>query len=175
MADRPEASRELKHVQSKLVGLPIWDPAVGVGSFLTIEFGGVRASSAGTPRGDFSLWIYGAQWAIQQNGIAVGDSTKDRDVMANAAERLSEQRVERFDVDPATLSLSLRLSEGLVLAAQPLGDPEMEEWLLYLDDGGVLTAGPGSNLSREDSSASVPLSADAYPERHREDGGESSR
>lgn len=32
---------------------------------------------------------------------------------------------------------------------EPLLDDEMEEWLLYLDDGAVIVAGPGCVVTRE--------------------------
>ena len=58
--------------------------------------------------------------------------------------------------DAQTLSLRLLLSDGFELVTTPAREPELEEWLLYLDDGNVLTAGPGMTLSLEDASA-VPL------------------
>jgi hypothetical protein len=55
--------------------------------------------------------------------------------------------------DPQTLSLRLLLSGGLELVTTPEGDPGLEEWLLFLNDGNVLTAGPGIGLSLENASA----------------------
>ena len=153
MADQSQAFMALRRAEVKLRGLPTWGAMIGVGSFLTIEFGGIRRSSVGQARGDFSLWIYGARWTIREHGEVFGDSTMGHQEMSLAARRLNRLPVETVDIAPESVTLRLRLGSEIELVAEPLGDPDMEEWMLYLDDGSVLTAGPGRAFVREDSSS----------------------
>lgn len=137
----------VREAAAELVSLPVWGAAIGVGSFLTVEFGGARTSSVGQIRGALSLWVYGAQWAIREGGAVIADSQQDRAPMAEAANRLNDRRVQELVIDPVALTLHLRLTEEIELIVTPLDDPEMEEWLLFLSDGDVLTAGPAGILT----------------------------
>lgn len=156
MMDRVLA--DLEQEARRLVGLPTWGGSVGHGSLLIIEFGEVRTSSTGGRRGEFYLWIYGAPWTIREHGVPIANSEQTHRAMAAGAARLDGRSVRQLVVDPETLALRLRLSGDVELAVPALVEPDMDEWLLYLDDGDVVTAGPNGSLIRE--SSSRPVSRD---------------
>lgn len=131
-----------------MTGAPVWAPSVGVGSFLTIEMGRARTNSLGGSQGECHLWVYGASWEILDGTTIVTSSADDRETMIDGARVLEGESVQGFSFDREDLTLNLRLS-AYVLAVSPLGDPKMEEWMLYLDDGTVVTAGPGKSLVHE--------------------------
>lgn len=140
---------------ARVVGLRAWAPSVGVGSFLTIEFGTPRTTSAGVAQGSFHLWVYGSTWDIRRRGDSLATSEQDRTVMIAGARILGDQRVTGYDFDPDLMRLILRFEADLELIIRALGDAEMEEWFLYLDDGTVITAGPGQNVIQESAAAST--------------------
>lgn len=140
---------------SQVVGLRAWSPAVGVGSFLTLEFGSPRVTSAGVTQGSFHLWIYGASWLIRQRGDLLTTSEDNHAVMLAGAQAMKDAVMRGFEFDPDVMTLTLRFDPDLDLVITPLGDAEMEEWFLYLDDGTVITAGPGRSILRESAAGST--------------------
>ncbi|MEJ7772944.1 MAG: hypothetical protein WKF51_13655 [Geodermatophilaceae bacterium] len=127
---------------------------MGVGSFLTVEFGSPRTTSVGVTQGAFHLWIYGSSWDIRKGRDSIATSEQDRVAMIAGARALDDAIVRGFKFDPNLMTLTLRLDSDLELVTSPLGDADMEEWLLYLDDGTVITAGPGRSIIRESAAAS---------------------
>ncbi len=74
--------------------------------------------------------------------------------MIAGARTLDDAILRGFEFDPNLMTLTLRFDSDLELVTSPLGDADMEEWLLYLDDGTVITAGPGRSVIRESAAAS---------------------
>lgn len=125
---------------------------MGVGSFLTIEFGNLRITSVGITQGAFHLWVVGACWEIRERARIIASSGDDHDAMVDGARVLDGALMRSFRFDREQMTLELRFDSGVELAVTPLRDPDMEEWLLYLDDGTVITAGPGGIVSHESAS-----------------------
>ena len=151
---RPEES--LSVAARHMVGLETWEPQLGHGSLLLIDIGPPRTNSIGNRVGAYTLWVFGSYWEIRRDESTLATAEESREAMAEAAASLSGRRVLSLIADAQTLSLRLLLSDGFELVTTPARDPELEEWLLYLDDGNVLTAGPGMTLSLEDASAVPP-------------------
>ena len=144
---------------TQVLGLPVWAPAVGVGSFLTIEFGDARINSVGVPQGEFHLWVFGAGWEILEGMRTLASSSDDHAAMVAGARVLDGSSMQGFVFDRERMTLNLQF-DPYELAITPLGDPEMEEWSLYLDDGTVITAGPGEIVTRDSASFSQLLPDD---------------
>lgn len=142
---------------TRLEGLRVWRPTIGVGSFLTIEFGGRRATSTGHVQGEFHLWIYGAMWTISATDGLAANSNDSSDVMTMAAATLDGAQVKSAALDPSDLRLELAFDGDRRLVTDPGPLNEMEDWLLYLDDGCVISASPGGTLLIESASASEVL------------------
>ena len=131
-----------EEILKRISGETIWRMQVGVGSFLTMELGAERQSSTGLILGQFSLWIYGAQWRIQCDGV-VATSNDSRAIMESAARGLVGARVASCSLDPSKLVLNLQINEGCSLIAMPGPDSDLEDWMLFSDDGTVLVAHNG--------------------------------
>jgi hypothetical protein len=137
-----------------VVGLRAWGPSVGVGSFLTVEFGSPRITSAGITQGAFHLWVYGSSWEIRERRKSIATSEHDRSAMIAGARALDDALVRSFEFDQDLMTLTIRFDPDFELVMRPLGDLEMEEWFLYLDDGTVITAGPGKSVTLESATGS---------------------
>jgi hypothetical protein len=152
----------------RILHLPAWGPTVGVGSFLTIEFGKKRTNSTGTVVGEFHLWVYGALWQIRDGARTIARSSDDRATMAVGALALDGATVRSFEFDPDSMFLAVEFDQCELLI-QPLADPGMDEWMLYLNDGTVVTAGPERTVTRESASASIPLPSTAQVDAKTDD------
>lgn len=152
-SDRRSIADEVR----KLVGLPIWSPRLGVGSFVTIEFGGTRHSSVGLLVGEYSLWVYGAAWSLGRGEADVATSDDAAPRMSAAVSALAGGLVTGACCDPASLGLRIEIDHASVLTTVAADDDDMEHWLLYLPDETVIVAGPGRSLVRERADLSEPL------------------
>jgi hypothetical protein len=156
--NQPDSAQALvDHWLTQIVGLRAWEPSVGVGSFLTIEFGDTRITSTGLTVGAFHIWIYGALWEIRDRKRIIATSSDARVEMVAGAQALDGLLVQGFEFDRERMTLNLRFGPEVELAVTPFGDLDMEEWLLYLNDGNVITAGPGDTVTHESASYSQPL------------------
>ncbi len=132
----------------QMIGLSAWSPSIGVGSFLTIEFGESRINSVGTPLGQYHLWVYGAFWRLLSGSRQIVDSSESHDSMQVGVDALAGLSLRSFVFSRDEMTLNLDFG-GAKLAVKPSSVPDMEEWMLFLPDGTVVVAGPGTLLSRE--------------------------
>jgi hypothetical protein len=135
-----------------LLGQLAWNVRRGIGSFVTIEFGGpLPPDACGNVHGEYHLWITMAAWRLE---------TVDRVIIGSEDQGL-EQALARLEGRPLTEVL-IRLPAletrfdfaGLRLETFPIyrRDPaegEYDHWILWLGDGDVLVA--GSELRTESS------------------------
>jgi hypothetical protein len=154
VASTPQATAV--HALESMVGRAAWAPTVGFGSFLTIDFGRVRKNSLGQDQGEFHFWVYGAAWQIKVGAETIANSSDSRETMMRAASTLKGAELSGYDFDTERFGLTLRFATGSDLLVTSLEDADMDDWLLYLDDGTVVIAGPGG-LTRESASDSRPL------------------
>lgn len=132
-----------------LVGKAAWGPALGVGSFLTIEFGGSRRNSVGSLVGEYHLWVYSAAWTIFREAHVLATSADEPTSMASAVSAPEGLTVVGIKYDPGRFDLEIQFDQSIRLDMVSGQDDDMEHWLLYLPDGWVVTAGPGDSIVRE--------------------------
>jgi hypothetical protein len=130
------------------VGLPVWNPRQGHGSFLTFEFGDQRLDASGrVVRGAWHLWIQMAAWRIEDASAMLASCEDTREVIADALAVLDGRRLTSItstghaldtvfsfsDVHLRTFGLRSRANEG-----DPLGN-----WWLFRPDDQVLAVTVG--------------------------------
>jgi hypothetical protein len=134
-------------------GKPAWGTALGVGSFLTVEFGPARppdATAAGgarreaRPHGEYHLWLYCSAWRIETEREIIASSEDPREKLAAAVRHLDDKVLAGVEVERPSLSVTLRFSDGTVLRTFSIFSTEYEHWMFFQPDGTVITAGPGS-------------------------------
>lgn len=132
-----------------IIGQRTWEPAIGVGSFITMNFGEPQKSPSGGVFGEFHLWVYGAHWVVRHDGTVAATSDDTHAVMAEAVARFEGRVVTDAHVSIDNLALRVAFGGDLTLEAAPASDPEMEHWMTFLPDGSVVVAGPGRELTLE--------------------------
>jgi len=162
-----------------LLGLPSWQVARGIGSFITLEFGrpevivheprmiGVQIENAPVEamqrrtvvRGQWHLWIYCCAWSLSLDGMQLAHEESDDITMNRALRVLSGQSITEVSINPADASTTFTFDLGCVLTTTPtpgdVDDHEPEEqWLLYQPSHEVLAVRSDGRykLCREDTS-----------------------
>jgi|SRR5579884_2478495 hypothetical protein len=128
-----------------IVGMQPWKAKLGVGSFLTFEFG-PKVKKHGLIHGQWHLWIYMADWRLVHGTRYLADSDADRRVIAVAIRRLEEKPLTSVDFDSNTRETTF-VFDDFQLQVSP--SREMEEvderdcyWMFFMPENEVLSVGP---------------------------------
>jgi hypothetical protein len=146
----------LRSIVAPLLGESAWGASVGVGSFVTVEFGRPKVGDnvEGRTHGEWHLWALYCAWLLEAGGQLAAASEDPRPKMEAAIRTLDGHRLRSVDVAVPSLESVFRFDGGLVLRLFPLYSEDYEHWMLYTPDGHVLVVGPGSRWSHK--SASEP-------------------
>lgn len=146
------SSEELGKVRSaideQLIGSHAWGVKLGIGSFVTMEFGEpLPPTPKGVVHGQWHMWIYGARWTGKGSACTSVTSDTDRAVLAEWLKLLEGKRLVRFEFDVASSASALVFEPDVRIemtsdTADDGGEP-MLSWMLFLPNGDVLEAGPG--------------------------------
>lgn len=125
--------------------MPPWKVKLGVGSFLTFEFG-PRVRAHGHLRGQWRLWIYLSNWKLFRGNRQLVDSDADRNLMTVATRRLEEKALTNldFNVDTRETTFSFGDFRLVVSPADYLDNPDEQDqyWMFFMPDNEVLAVGP---------------------------------
>lgn len=137
---------DIREYFKPIVGQRPWRARLGVGSFLTFEFGR-KVKEDHHLRGEWHLWIYEAKWSLLHGGRKLADSDSRQEAIEVAVRRLEffELRKVKFDPQSSITEFTFGHFRLIVSPADYLPDPDErdEYWLLFMPNNEVLTVGPG--------------------------------
>jgi len=130
-----------------LLGTPAWGIRLGVGSFLTVEFGAPEvASPAAAKHGELHLWLYMCAWRIEKGEHILAGSDDDRPEIEAALQDLEFGDAEQVELVKPSLDLRVQFRSGarlVTFAASSAHD--QAQWMLFTPNGYCLTVfGDGS-------------------------------
>src|SRR5687767_3526905 len=105
----------LADVQAKLAlatGKVAWGTALGVGSFLTVEFGERVEQAKGKVHGEFHLWVYCSAWRIETPSEIVASSEDPRELLETTVRYLDGRTLSDIQLDMPSLSSTFAFSDG---------------------------------------------------------------
>jgi hypothetical protein len=128
-----------------VLGTRPWKVKLGVGSFLTFEFG-PRIKDNGHLRGQWHLWIYLSNWTLFRGDRRLVDSDTDRKLITISARRLLEASLNDIDFDPRTQKTTFAFDD-FRLVVSPADylkgvDDRDDYWIFFMPEQQVLAAGP---------------------------------
>jgi hypothetical protein len=140
------AADEVRQYFGSLFRTRPWKARLGVGSFLTLEFGR-RIKNHGHVRGEWHLWIYQSNWVLLHGNRELSNSDSDRRVMSASIRRLEEFPLSDVQVEPGRLKTTFLFDDFrlVVSPADYLDEADQRDhyWLLFMPNHEVLTVGPG--------------------------------
>jgi len=149
---------QLRELVRSMVGRPAWSPALGIGSYLTLEVG----ARAGT-HGEYHVWLYCTAWRLDRGTELLCGSEDERGEMTKAIAVLDGRTVATAEVSDG-LDLTLGFDDGTVLRAFPIFSRGYEHWMVFAPNGYVYTAGPGSIWTAEPQGGPAPQSPAPPPQ-----------
>jgi hypothetical protein len=137
-----------------LLGQKPWNVSLGVGSFVTLEFGqSIPDPKPGSPaHGEWHFWVYCCAWYLMHNNEMIAGSEDDHEKIGKIVKQLEGHTLTAIDITETSPSTVLRFSEGLDLYLSPVFSAGYEHWLLYMPNGKVLSFGPGTSWAIENRS-----------------------
>jgi hypothetical protein len=76
-----------------VIGKRPWRVWKGIGSFLFFEFGRKIEAPRGPAKGAFSIWIYMADWILDQNGKDIAHSESSERLLTSATRQLEGKKL----------------------------------------------------------------------------------
>lgn len=142
---------KIKSKFNSLLGQKAWNVSLGVGSFLTLEFGKPLPKKHGTVYGEWHLWIYCCVWRLEEAGKVLVASEDDRSKIQSAIVCLEGLSLQSIEIHPPIWDTVFTFENQVILRLFSIHSEEYEHWMLFVPDGNVLTLGPGSDWSYESS------------------------
>ncbi len=134
----------IKKIIKPLLGLLAWDVKLGIGSFITMEFGNSIPDAHGKRYGEWNLWIYCCGWYLENPGETFLGSEDPRELLKQGITVLEGRRLEDIVISPKAFETDLIFNDGFVLHTFPLNfmDSYSDYWKLFTPEGKVLVIGP---------------------------------
>jgi hypothetical protein len=152
------AAVEIRQYFQPLFGTPPWRVKLGVGSFLTFEFG-PRIKTYGHVHGRWHLWIYLSNWKLLHGDRQLVDSDADRKLITIATRRLEGESLTDIDFNARTRKTTFSFGDFrlVVSPADYLDSPDERDhyWIFFMPDNEVLEVGP-SGIQLEQGNARHP-------------------
>src|SRR5438309_908982 len=101
-----------------IFGTAAWRVRLGVGSFLTFEFGS-RIKAHGFIHGQWHLWVYLANWKLMHRGRRLVDSEAERKVIQVSIRRLQEMPLTGVEFDPSTRETTFTFPDFRLVISPP--------------------------------------------------------
>ncbi len=143
---RSSSSTGIQDYFGAIKGQRPWRVRLGVGSFLTFEFG-PKLRVNGHEHGTWHLWIYMSNWSLVHGERPLVTSDSDRRAIAVAVRRLEGVEFSGVDFDRHTSTAAFLFGDFrlLVTPADSIDSPDEQDhyWLFFMPEHLVLAAGPG--------------------------------
>jgi len=145
-----------------LLEMTPWNVRLGVGSFLTMEFGEAQIHSARREKrvhGQWHLWLQDCVWRIEKGGKIVAGSEDEHDELNKAIYRLEFGALSKAEITEDCLDLDLLFNGDIRLRTFTVHSSGEDQWELFGPDGMVTVAHAGGVLEQRPSG--TPKSPDS--------------
>jgi hypothetical protein len=139
----------------RLLGLRTWGVKQSLGTSLILDMGAPVPDPGLTSgvRGEWSLLVLQCHWFVATEREFLAASEDGRARTASALAHIEGTTVTSVVIVPPAFDATFAFSGGVVLRLFPYRTREDESWHLFLPEGMVFTAGPGSRWRLESGDA----------------------
>jgi hypothetical protein len=135
------------------LGLPAWDVKLGLGSFITMQFGSAIADRKGIKRGEWYLWIYCCGWFLEEAHEQFIGSEDPRELLQQRLTVLEGRILQDIQIAYPPFLTRFIFEGGITLHTFPLSfTDDNAYWKLFTPHRKVLSVGPAGNWAYEKSS-----------------------
>lgn len=149
-----EDIHQIESIIGSIVGMKPWSVRLGVGSFLTFDFGkAVEKERFKNPIGEWHLWVYMCAWRLETSKDVIIASEDAHKLIQQEIKRLEGKVLQKVTIYAPSLETDLMFETDLRLRLFPIyaQDDDADHWLLFTPGKKVLTIGPSNTWSYADS------------------------
>ena len=131
-----------------LVGKRVWNVRLGIGNFVTMEFGQqLTPDRFGQSYGEWYLWLCGCEWRIDQidQVLIAGEDSRER--LKAAVQILEGRTLLAVSLYSPAIDATFEFEGHLSLRLFAVNTTELESWNLFTPEHKVLVIGPGAHWS----------------------------
>lgn len=148
-------------ISKNLIGQKVSAIKLGVGSFLTLDFGQLHTKLTKTKTGkelihtfgEWHLWVYMCAWRIDKNGKPYIASSDDRTKIAQIIKELFDTVLTKWELLNPSLDTKWYFDDHITLTLFNTSTEDEDQWLLFTPEDMVLTIGPGDTWTYQPSGA----------------------
>jgi hypothetical protein len=142
----------VKSKLSGLIGQKAWGAKLGIGSFLTCEFGKPLPGDApGRGHGEWHLWLYCCAWRLEHFSRSVVGSDDNRSDLQAAVSLLNECTLLGIDIQPPSGDAVFHFDNEVVLRLFSCSvTGQSKHWMVFTPKKETLSVGPGTSWSLAD-------------------------
>lgn len=139
----------IERVLAPVVEQRAWGATVGVGSFITVEFGEPLPITKTRQRahGEWNLWVTYCAWRIEQGQEVLAGSEDPRPTLKLAVQQINGLALLQVAIRAPALEATFTFEKETVLRLFPVSSEEYEHWKFFTPHGKVLIIGPGTTWS----------------------------
>ncbi len=140
---------DIHEIQAKiqpLLGKKAWGVSIGVGSFLTLDFGAklIDKKVPERPYGEWHLWITHCAWRLEKGTEVIVASEDPRSELKKKVLSLENLALQSVKLTAPALETTFFFEGETILRLFPIYTQEYDHWKLYTPDENVLVIGPGT-------------------------------
>lgn len=145
----------INQIIKPILGHKAWNVKLGVGSFVTMEFGHPTRMINGKSHGEWYLWIYCCGWYLEKpKGDYLG-CEDPREIVKQEISVIEGHQLEDVQISSLAFETNFIFDDDIVLHTFPLNFiDDCEYWMLYTPEGKVLVIGPADKWTYKLSSES---------------------
>lgn len=143
---------EIQSIINPVLGARAWGVALGIGSFVTINFGARLETDARSQfsQGEWHLWIQHCVWRVEKDNSVVIGSEDPRSSLKETIKIIEGLALQSVSINVHSFETTFSFDKDTNLTAFPVSYwGEDEYWWLFTPKSKVLVAGPGMNWSYE--------------------------
>jgi hypothetical protein len=144
---------EIQATVAPLLRHKAWNVSLGVGSFITLEFGEPLPLGEQDKRihGEWHLWVYMCAWRLEKNNEFIAGCEDPRDQLIEDVKLMEGLAIKSIEILAPACDTIIHFEDEVILRLFSIYSKENEHWMLFAPDGNVLVMGPGTSWSYESS------------------------
>ena len=137
---------DLRYKLSGLIGQDAWGVRIGIGTHLLLEFGAIREIEDGKI-GDFSVWVPGAPWRLDDASKIIAGSGQD-DLSIDSVQVLNGDKITDIVIEETYFEVKILWESGLRLSVMSENSDE-DTIVFFVCDEVFVVDGTGQLITEQ--------------------------
>jgi hypothetical protein len=132
---------EIQAIINPLLEKKAWDVRLGVGSFITMNFGNPNPKSNKENKisGEWYLWVYMCGWRLEKQNQFIAGCEDSRKKLEKDVKLMEGLAIKSIEILPYFGDTTIYFDQEVILRLFAIYSQDDEIWQLFTPDGNVLS------------------------------------